>query len=166
MNNRIKLRLIGLAAAMGMMGLAISFMTVKSQRQAGELRAHLNRVDSESFRIADRFRDFLRQLNSSLYLYGSDHDPAELEKFNKASNELNLWIDQQKPKLATEQEKTFMQQIDAAYDDYLRTTTQLQTKLQSLNGRSATINDYTGLIKESQRLFDLGQALARVGVVA
>ncbi len=57
------------------------------------MRAQLNQVDSESFRIADSFRDFLRQLNNSLYRYGSEHDSADLQKFTKASEELNQWID-------------------------------------------------------------------------
>src|SRR5262245_56694005 len=107
------------------MGLAIVVMTVKSHQHAQELRARLNQVDSESFRIANEFRDFLRQLNNSLYGYGSDHNPAALEKFIKSSHELDLWIDAQKPKLTTAQEKSLMQQIDASYDNYLRVAKQL-----------------------------------------
>ena len=104
MNFRIKLRLIGLVVGIGLMGLVILFETVQSQRQAQELHAQLNQVDSESFRIADQFREFLRELNGSMYRYGIERDPAERDGFLKASRALNLWIDQQKPKLTSDQE--------------------------------------------------------------
>ena len=112
MNLRVKLRLIGLALAMGLMGVVIAYMTVKSQRQATELRLRLGQVDSESFRIADEFRDSLRELNTSLYRYGDQHHPADLDTFLKASHSLDLWIDAQKPRLTTVREKAVMQQIE------------------------------------------------------
>jgi signal transduction histidine kinase len=161
MNLRVKLRLIGLVAAISLMGLVIVFMTIKSQQNAIDLRTHLNQVDSESFRIADQFRDFLRRLNSSLFLYGSGRAPADLESFVKASHELDLWIDQQKPRLTSDLEKSLMQQIDAAYDGYLQSAKELQTRLQSAGGQNATLSDYAGLLRESQSLFDLGQALSK-----
>ena len=161
MKARAKLRLIGLVAAIGLMGLLIALITVKSQRQAAELRTRLTQVDSESFRIADQFRDFLRALNSSLYRYGSRRDPAEQSSFAKASDDLNRWIDTQQPRLTTEREKDLMHQIDAAYDVYLAAAQQLQVRLQSSGRQSATIEDYAGMMKESQHLFDLGQSLAR-----
>lgn len=161
MNNRVRLRLIVLAAAICLMGFGIVLMTMTSQRQAGELRTRLHEVDSESFRIADEFRDSLRQVNGSLYRYGSDHNPADLEKFTQASDELNRWIDKQKPRVATEEEETLIQQIDVAYDDYLRTVGELKLALISLGKESARLSVYSNLMKQSQRLFDLGQALAK-----
>jgi signal transduction histidine kinase len=161
MNLRIKLRLIGLALGIGLMGLVIVFETIQSQRQAQELHAQLNLVDSESFRIADQFREFLRELNGSMYRYGIDRDPTERDGFLKSSQALHLWIDEQKPKLTSDQEKALMQQIDAAYDDYLRAAGELLTKFQSLGEQRATMTDYVGLRKESERLFDLGQSLAK-----
>jgi signal transduction histidine kinase len=161
MNLRIKLRLIGLATAIGLMGLMIVVTTVKSQRRAGELRKELAQVDSESFQIADEFKNFLRLLNSSMYRYGSEHNRSDLETFRKASHDLDLWIDGQKPKLASESEKILMQQIDASYDVYLRTANELQTRLQAADQSKATLDDYRALLKDSQHLFDLGQALSK-----
>jgi len=161
MNLGVKFRLVALAAGIALMGLLIGVVTINSQRRAGELRARLSKVDSESFRSADEFRDFLRQLNNSLYQSGSTHDPTDREKFLKASHELDLWIDEQKPKLTTEQEKSVMQQIDAAFDDYLRAAKDLQSRLQTLGQQSATMDDYNDLRTQSQRLFELGQTLAK-----
>jgi len=161
MNFRIKLRLIGLATAIALIGVTIGFMTVSSQRKAAELRQRLTQVDSESFRIADQFDDYLRRLNNSLDRYGSGRDPADLERFRKASDELNSWIDEQQPKLTTKQEVGAMQQIDTAYDDYLLAAAELQARLKSRGAQSATMADYAPFVRESQRLFDYGQALAK-----
>lgn len=161
MNPSIRLRLIALVVGIALMGAFIGLITLHSQRRAEELRTRLNRVDSESFRIADEFRDFLRQLNGSLYRYGSDHKQADLENFTKASDDLNRWIDDQKPKLTTEQERALLQQIDTAYDDYLRAAAELQDHLKSAGQQSAAMSDYSDLMKVSQGLFDLGQSLAK-----
>ncbi len=160
MNFRVKLRLIGLIAAIGLVAVGIACLTVKSQRQASGLRNHLNDVTSESFQIADRFQDHLRQLNLSLFRFGSGHDPADWEQFGKASQELDDWIDAQKPILGSQDERTLMLQIDEAYTNYLRVATGLRTQLQSLGGQGASIAEYAPLIKESQELFKLGQDLA------
>src|SRR5215831_9795380 len=109
MNVRVKLRLIALAVGIGLMGVVIVLMTVKSRDQAEELRRRLDQRDTESFRIADQFRNFLGELNSALFHYGGENDQTELEKFNKASEELNHWIDVQKPRLSTPEEKALMQ---------------------------------------------------------
>ena len=58
-----KFRLILLASGICLMGLLIGLMTLSSQRQSNELRQRLKRADSETFRIADQFRDYLRRLN-------------------------------------------------------------------------------------------------------
>ncbi|MEO8426796.1 MAG: ATP-binding protein [Verrucomicrobiota bacterium] len=161
MQNLVQRRLLGLIATIVLMGMGIAFLTVNSQWQARELRAQLRQVDSESFRIADQFVGFLRQLNESLYHYGQSHTPLDVKVFTKASEELDHWIDAQKPKLNTGQEKTIMQQIDTAYDDYLRVATVLLARFEALGDTSATMDEYTALRKESQRLFDLGQSLSR-----
>jgi len=160
MNFRVKLRLIGLMASMALVAMGIAWLTVKSQRQASGLRNHLSDVTSESFQIADRFQDYLRQLNLSLYRFGSGHAPADWAQFGKASQELDDWIDAQKPMLASPSEKLLMLQIDEAYTNYLGVAAELRTHLQSLAGQTASIADYAALMSESQRLFKLGQTLA------
>jgi signal transduction histidine kinase len=161
MNLGIKLRLVGLSAAIVLLGLTMVFMAAQSQRQAAQLRVQLARVDSESFRIADQFREQLRHLNDLLYAYGRSHMLPKTDEFFKASHALDLWIDEQKPKLATETERSIMGQIDASYDDYLKIAKELLARLEAIGEASATIDDYTGLREESQRLSDLGQDLTR-----
>src|ERR1051325_6605769 len=151
MNFGVKLRLIALALGVGLMGGLIVFVTWTSQRQAGELRARLSVVDVESFQIADQFRDSLRRLNNTLFRYGIQHQASDLDQFHQASHELDLWIDEQKPRLRTPREKEIMQQMDAAYDGYLSAARELQAKVQALGGQSASMAEFAGLLAESQR---------------
>jgi signal transduction histidine kinase len=157
----IKFRLVALALFVALMGVLILLATLNSQRQAAELRDRLSQVDFESFRIADEFRDSLRELNNTMQRYGTDHDPATWNEFVEASHKLDSWIDEQKTKLTTQREKDALQQMDVAYDDYLRVARDLQAKIQSLGQQSATLADFSPLRLVSQHLSDLGQTLGK-----
>ena len=140
----IRFRLIALTLVVALMGLLIVLATLNSQRRADELGERLAQIDSESSKIADKFREALRELNNTMQRYGVDHDPAVWKEFVEASHRLDVWIDEQKPLQTTAQEKDALQQIDVAYDDYLSKAQELQTKLKS-SAQSATVADYTPL---------------------
>lgn len=152
--------MVALALVMALMGVLILLATLNSQRQSVELGARLRQVDSESFQIADQFRDSLRQLNNTMQRYGIDRDPAVWKEFVDDSHKLDLWIDEQKPKLTSDEEKDALQKIDVAYDDYLRIARELQTRIQPA-GQSASLADFNPLRAASQRLFDLGENLSK-----
>jgi signal transduction histidine kinase len=156
----IRFRLIALSLVVALMGLLILLATSNSQRQASELHARLTQVESESFLIADQFRNSLRALNNTMQRYGADPNPALWKEFAVDSHTLDLWIDEQKPKLTTAKEKDALQQIDAAYDDYLRLAHDLQSKIQA-DGHTASLAEFTPLRAASQRLFDLGENLSK-----
>jgi signal transduction histidine kinase len=157
----IRFRLVALALIVALMGALILLATLNSQRQAAELRERLSQVDSESFRIADQFRDSLRELNNTMQRYGTDHDPAVWKEFLDASHKLHGWIDEQKPRLTTQREEDALQQMGVAYDDYLRVAGDLQAKIQPLGQQSATLADFSPLRTASQHLSDLGQTLGK-----
>ncbi|MBC8125741.1 MAG: hypothetical protein H8M99_01150, partial [Gloeobacteraceae cyanobacterium ES-bin-144] len=100
-------------------------------------------------------------MNYSLYHYGRSNVAADVPAFRKASDELDRWIDEQKPKLVTEKEKAIMQQIAGAYDGYRRTATELLAHLEAIGLRTATVDRYTAVQSESLHLFDLVEELAR-----
>src|SRR5215469_10650380 len=155
-----RFRVLALALVMALMGVLILLATLNSQRQSVELGARLRQVDSESFQIADKFRDSLRQLNNTLQRYGIDRDPAVWKEFLDDSHKLDLWINEQKPKLTSDEEKDALQKIDLAYDDYLRIARELQARIQPA-GQSASLADFNPLRAASQRLFDLGETLSK-----
>ena len=146
MNFGIKFRLSALGLAVGLMGMLIVLTTLNSRRQAAELRAGLSNVDLESFGIADHFKDSLRALNHTMFLYVIRHDPADWASFLKVSDELNIWIDEQKPRLTTQREKDVLQQLDTVYDDYLRVSRDLQAKVQSLGQQDPTLANCSGFL--------------------
>lgn len=157
----IKYRLVALVLVVAVMGVSILLATLYSQRQAQDLRKRLNQVESESFRIADEFRDSLRGLNNIMQRYGIDHDPAIWNEFLESSRKLDGWIDEQKPRLTTQREKEALQQINSAYVEYLRTARELHVKVNSLGANGASLADFNPLRAESQRIFDLGQTLMK-----
>ncbi len=157
----VKFRLIVFGLGVGLMGLLIAVVTLNSQHQAEDLRARLRQVDQESFRIADHFRDTLRGLNNTLYRYGDQQDPAEWDQFLKGSSELDAWIDQQKPNLGGVGEGLILQQMDGVYDEYIKQAKALHSRLQSQGQRGATLGLYAAFRTVTQRLFDLGQQLAK-----
>lgn len=156
----IRFRLIALTLVVALMGLLILLATVNSESQANELEERLAQVDSESFRIADQFRNSMRELNNTMQRYGTDRDPAVWNEFADASHRLDVWIDQQKPKLTTAQEKDALQQIDATYDVFLSRARELHAKIESTS-QSVSVADYAPLRASSQRLFDLGETLSK-----
>lgn len=162
MKNPFQRRLLSLAAAIVLTGLSIAVLTLLSQWRASELRAELNQVDSESFRIADQFADLLRQLNDLLYRYGQSRVPPAPATFAATSRELDRWLAAQKPKVTTAEERAVMQQIEGAYHDYLAVARDLLAKLAVQGDVSASIDDYTKLRESSHHLFDLGKSLSRV----
>lgn len=142
------------------MGLLILLATLNSQRQADELGERLAQVDSESFKIADEFRNSMRELNNTVQRYGTDRDPALWSEFSDASHKLNLWIQEQKPNLTTAREREILQEIETAYAEYLRTANELQAKIQS-ESNAVSLSDYTPLRAASQHLFDMGETLSK-----
>ncbi|HEX4120544.1 MAG TPA: hypothetical protein VH619_08015, partial [Verrucomicrobiae bacterium] len=97
MNLSVNFRLAALGVAAALMGLLIVVSIVLSQRQAEQLRTQLNIVDSESFGIAEHFKDSLREINNIRFRYTADHDPAAWEQFLNTSRKLDDWLDQEAP---------------------------------------------------------------------
>ena len=157
----IKYRFVALLLAVAVMGASILLVTIYSQRQAGDLRIRLSQVESESFRIADEFRDHFRGLNNLLQRYGIEHDTGIWKEFLESSHKLNGWLSEQKPRLTTQREKMALQEIDAAYKEYLETANEVQVKVSSLGQRSASLADFNPLRAQTQHIFDLGQTLMK-----
>src|SRR5262252_1081470 len=77
------------------------------------------------FQLASYVRRELQNLNSALLRYTLLRDPAQWTQFDKASDDLNHWIDSYDPSLhpnsplATPDEQRLFQELNQDYDDYL-----------------------------------------------
>jgi signal transduction histidine kinase len=161
MNFGVQFRLTALGVAAGLIGTLIVLITVSSQQQVSELQARLNNVGAESSGIMDQFEESLGKLNGAMLRYGTDHDPHTWEKSLEASDQLGAWINEQKTVLQTPAERELLQQIQTTYADYVQAIWDFHAKVESLDGRSASLADFTPLREQSHRLFVLGQSLAR-----
>jgi signal transduction histidine kinase len=159
MNPGLKWRLIALGLAVSLMGALIVLVTFAAEGRAREARDRLSQVDSESFRLAERFKDRLREVNDKMRRYASFHEPAVWEEFKEASHGLQFWIEQQGVRMQTEREKGVLSRMKGAYDDYTRRAADLHALMESSGKSGASLADYNSFFEESRRLVDLSQKL-------
>jgi signal transduction histidine kinase len=157
-----KFRLAALGVAAGLMGVLIAVATILSQKQSAELRAQLKVVDSESAGISEYLKDSLREVNSIRLHYIMERDPSTWLQFLNASHELDSWLDQQAPKLNTGPELEALRDVKSAYEDYLAAAQQIYAREQTNRAPADALADFSSSRGQSQKLFDLGQKLARV----
>lgn len=160
MNFGIKLRLVALSSAVGLMGALIVLVTLASQRQAAELHSRLSQLRTQSLGIAEKFRYELRQVDDKMLEYQMTREEADWQAFLVANHQLDLWINDQKSKLTTQRERTTLRQIGVAYHQYLRAAENLHTRFQTSNPQTVIpFSVADALVQSRRRLFDLGQAL-------
>jgi signal transduction histidine kinase len=162
MNRHIKLRLAGLGLAVALMGALIVLVTLKSEEEAGQTSARLGNVDTESFRIADRFKYQVRYANDKMKLYASTGDPAAWKDFKGASDEIKQWIASQEAQLKTDNEKSLLRQLETARASYTNAAGSLHAGMQRSGELGATLAEYSNFSTQTRLLMDLGQELARV----
>jgi signal transduction histidine kinase len=157
----INLRLTALGLGLALMGLLIVLATLQSEQQAHQLRVHLNRVDLESFGIADDFRNALRDVNDRMRAYRTSGDAALWDGFLQATRRFKALIDRQGPRANTQPEKEILAELKAAYRDYLSSAQDIRSAIESSTGSAVASVDPSRLIEHSRRLADLGQNLFR-----
>src|ERR1700722_5232052 len=121
----IKFRLTGFALAIVLLAGMIVWAASSSWEKVAELRAKLTSAQLASFETADYFQAHLQELDYKLMRYLVQRDVSDREEFVKGWDELNAWIDIQKPTLTTPKELAILNQIDHAYDDYHAAATNL-----------------------------------------
>jgi signal transduction histidine kinase len=162
MNFGVKFRLVALGLGLGLMGALIIFIMLFSQQQGTELHARLTQLDSESFRMAEHFKDSLRDVSDKLLRYRTLRNEASWMEFTNASDDLAIWINGRKSQLNTESEKNVLKKIDAAYADFRHDTCNLRDQLPPIAGPNLTATNLVDPLSLSRRrLFDLGQDLAQ-----
>lgn len=157
----VKFRLAAVTFAVALMGALIVLAIILSHQKAEELRLQLNTVDSESQGISEHFKDSMREVNNILFRCLADHKPEDWREFLRAGSDLNSWLNQQAAKLNSSSEKQTLRDVQDAYSNYLEVAQQVYQRRQT-NGQPADIlAEFSRTRQNSQRLFDLGQGLAR-----
>ncbi|HSU53054.1 MAG TPA: histidine kinase dimerization/phospho-acceptor domain-containing protein, partial [Candidatus Dormibacteraeota bacterium] len=156
-------RLAALGFAVAMTGALIVAVTLSLQWRAVEARSKLTEITSESFRIADFFESQLRHANDKMRRYASFQEPASWLEFQQASRDLKIWIDSYEVRASTEPEKLAVQQMRAAFADYMKQAEKLHQVIQSERAEKsgASLAECNDFFEQARRLHDLGKTLAR-----
>jgi signal transduction histidine kinase len=156
-----KFRLAALVLSVGLMGALIVLAILLSERQGNELRSQLNAVDSESFSLSEHFKDALRDVNNIRFRYTTTGDPDAWSQFLQAGRDLDAWMVQQTNSLTSAQELAALREVKSAYDDYLAAAQKLHDHSPVARPPAEQLSELSQSRAQSQRVFDLGQALAR-----
>jgi signal transduction histidine kinase len=161
MTPTVKFRLAALGVGVGLMGALIVLAILLSERQAGELRAQLNAVDSESFGLSEHFKDALRDVNNIRFRYTTSGGAQAWNQFLDSSRDLDNWLDRQTNNLNTASEQAALRQAKSAYDDYIAAAQKLHDRAPANRQPAEKLDELSQTRAQSQHVFDLGQALAR-----
>ena len=160
-NSAVRLRLVVLGLAVGLMGALIVVVTLDSQKRAEEARARLGQVDLESFKIADRFKDTLRYTHVLLRRYVTANDATAWDEFLQSCQELEVWIKAQTRRTISNGELEILKQMRAAYESFVAQARQVHAQMDGPRQAGAPLAGYQELLEQSRRLRDLGQDFAR-----
>jgi signal transduction histidine kinase len=161
MNPGIKLRLIIFFTASASLVLLIVWMAHTSWQQIDGLHQKMKTVQWQSFQFSDHLQQTILGLNNSVLRYAAYRDPDDWHKFDLDSQELGRWIHDQQPILSSAMEKPFLDQINAAYKDYLAAAVAINTKIYASNQSITRVVEFTDFEKQSKRILDLGFKLAQ-----
>src|SRR5579859_677595 len=148
----IQIRLGAFALAIVLVALMIAWAAHSSWQKVAELSDKFTSAQIASFQTAEHFRGSLQALNFRLLSYETRHDQRDREQFLHEWNQLNDWIDVQKPTLTTPKEKIILNQIDRAYDDYFGAATNLLQSIDRKESSDATSAGFGKVDEQSQRL--------------
>jgi signal transduction histidine kinase len=160
MSGGMKFRLVAFGLAIGAMVALLAWTAQSAWRRAGELRERLTTGQLKSFQLADHFQQSILELNNTVLRYGVYHHTPDWERFDRLSKELDQWIDDERPILSTESEKTLLDLINKDYDEYMAAAREIHARIQSQAGAATPLAEFANFERQSQRILKLGFELA------
>src|SRR5882672_8835406 len=125
MKSPVGIRLWLLIAALFLVAGGTIYGLFSAWHRLQEIEAKLNTSQMERFQLASEVRRELQNLNTSMLYYTLVRDPEQWAQFERASSDLDNWIDKHDPSvnasspLTTEAERQVIKELNQAYDDYL-----------------------------------------------
>jgi signal transduction histidine kinase len=159
-NSGIIFRLIIFFATITLLGVLIAWTAHTSWRQTGDLQEQLSAKQWKSFQIADHLQQTILSLNNLLLRYAAYRNDDDWASFLAESHELGDWFNAQQPILSSEMERPFLDQINAAYKDYLAAAMALSKKIYGAKQSITRVVEFTGLETQSKRILNLGIQLS------
>lgn len=159
MTRSAKLRLVFLGAALLLLTVLIAGAAWVAAREFHTLHHQFDKVQIESFRIADQLVSAVARLNSRLLAFEASGDPAARAGFEQDSRTLDAWIDAQYVHLQTPEEGRVLDRINEEYDVYLAEGRQLIATRKPNESDAETNQRLTRIDVAAQSLMKLGGQL-------
>ena len=160
MNPGIIFRLIIFFTTITLLAALIAWTAHTSWRRTGDLHEQLSAKQWQSFQTADHLQQAILGLNNLVLRYAASQDSADWSNFDSAGSELGGWINEQQPILSSQMERPFLDQINAAYKDYLAAAVAFHAKIYGTHQALTRVVEFTDLEKQSKRILDLGIQLS------
>jgi signal transduction histidine kinase len=158
-SSSITIRLIAFSVAIVGMAALVAWAAKTSWDQFEALHERMREESLDSFRIADEFQENIYRLNYTLVRFGTRKTSAELERFQRESQELNKWLDQQKTLRTAPRERAVLDQIVRAYEAYLVAAREVIAAAQQGDDQRLIFGAVETVGESSKPLLDLGSAL-------
>jgi signal transduction histidine kinase len=114
-----QLRFFLLALALVLLAALTAVAAWIAAREFGTVRRQFEKVQMESFRIADELISSVARLNSSLFAYEASGEDLDRQNFERDSRSLGGWLAAQSRRLHTPEERQLLEQINKEYTEYL-----------------------------------------------
>ncbi len=161
MSDGMKYRLVAFILAIAGMVALIAWAGHTTWQRSGELREKLTTVQLQSFQIAEHLQQTIWELNNLVLRYGVYHDTNAWAQFQQISQQLDKWIDDERPILTTERERQLLDLINTRYDDYLAAAHAIETRIRSARPAATPLAAFADFEKQSQRILNVGSQLAK-----
>jgi signal transduction histidine kinase len=166
MKSTFGVRLWLLIAALLAVASGIIYGLFSAWQEVQQLEANLTSSRVESFRIAGEVQGGLLNLHDSMLQFVIARNPEEWTEFQRASSNLNRWIDRQDPShnpqssLTTERERQLLQELNRAYDHYLQSAQSVYSNdipAFASSNQFTQLNDFNA---QARRMRNLAQELS------
>jgi signal transduction histidine kinase len=160
MNPGIKLRLTIFITATALLLMLIGWTAHVSWGRIGGLHEKLAAMQWKSFQTSDHLQQTILGMDNLVLRYAAYHERDDWTNFLAASEELRRWINEQQPILSSDKERPFLDQIKAAFQDYMAAAMAINTRIYTSHQSITRVVEFTGFEKQSKRILDLGSQLA------
>jgi signal transduction histidine kinase len=161
MKQGIKFRLAIFITTIVLLVALIGWTAHSSWQRINQSQETLSELQWQSFQTADHLLQTVLGLNNSILRYAAYRDPDDWTNFTATSQELQNWLDAQKPILSTETERPVLDQINQAYQDYLTAATAIHTRIYGTHQAITRVAELADFETQSKRILDFAFQLSK-----
>jgi len=118
LTTKFQVRLAAFCLLLFLAAILLGWAAQSAWQRVRLLNDELSREQLESYRTADQFLLDLQHLQGLLLRFELRGDSNDWARFDAGQNNLDVWLTQQRNRLYTGGERSALQSIERAYDDY------------------------------------------------